>query len=53
MKRQRIKHDSDVYLIHLLPLAAVEKLKRGVVVRNRKKYLRKSNKEVIKENLGE
>ena len=53
MKRQRIKHDSDVHLIHLLPLEAVEKLKRGVTVRNRKRYLRKSNNEVIKETFGE
>jgi len=53
MKHQRIKHNSDVHTVPLLPLEAVEKLKRGVRPRNRKRYIRKSNKEEIKVSLGE
>jgi len=51
MKRKkpiRIKHNPDVHLVPLLPLEAVEKLKRGATIRNKKQYVRRNKKQELK-----
>jgi hypothetical protein len=48
MKHKRIKHNSDEVIIPLVPLQALERLNRGVTVRNKKRYIRRNKKQEIK-----
>jgi len=53
MKHKRIKHNPDEHIVPLLPLEAVAKLKRGVAVRNKKRYIRHNKKQELESLLKE
>ncbi len=47
-KLQRIKHNSDVYIIPLLSLEVRDSMKRASVVPNKKRYIRRAKKQELK-----